>query len=84
MELTQDLLSGAYKVKHFGILLLNKTQGLVKEICGSYVVEYHPHGRDNPPVVIDFTPPFKVSIKPVGKNEVFFNYCTENSHVARP
>lgn len=33
--------------------------GMVKEICGSYQVEYHLHGKDKPPVVIDFTPPFK-------------------------
>lgn len=33
--------------------------GMVKEICGSYKIEYHPHGKDKPSVVIDFTPPFR-------------------------
>ena len=32
---------------------------LAKEITGSYVVTYHPHGTDKPPMTIDFTPPFK-------------------------
>ena len=33
---------------------------MVKEIYGSYQVQYHPHGKDQTPVVIDFTPPFRV------------------------
>ena len=34
---------------------------MVKEICGSYVVPYHPEGEGEgkPVVTIDFTPPFK-------------------------
>mmetsp|Transcript_42481 Transcript_42481/g.51543 ORF Transcript_42481/g.51543 Transcript_42481/m.51543 type:complete len:594 (-) Transcript_42481:217-1998(-) len=33
--------------------------GMVKQICGSYKVEYHMDGPDKPPITIDFTPPFK-------------------------
>jgi len=33
--------------------------GMVKEICGSHQVQYHPQGKDHAPVVIDFTPPFR-------------------------
>jgi lysyl-tRNA synthetase class 2 len=33
--------------------------GLVKEITGSYKLSYHLNGADQPPVEIDFTPPFK-------------------------
>eukprot|EP00158_Paraphelidium_tribonemae_P007823 Partr_v1_DN28370_c0_g1_i1_m78480 putative lysyl-trna synthetase len=35
--------------------------GMVKEICGSYLVQYHPEGEGEgkPVVTIDFTPPFK-------------------------
>ena len=32
---------------------------LVKSIKGSYVFEYHADGPENPPVMIDFTPPFR-------------------------
>lgn len=34
--------------------------GMVKDIHGSYKIQYHPNGPDHPPVEIDFTPPFKV------------------------
>ena len=33
--------------------------GMAKSIHGSYKVTYHPDGPDNPPMEIDFTPPFK-------------------------
>jgi len=33
--------------------------GMVKDILGSYKVQYHANGHDNPPIEIDFTPPFK-------------------------
>jgi len=33
--------------------------GMVKEITGSYVLKYHANGADQPPIEIDFTPPFK-------------------------
>lgn len=33
--------------------------GMVKYITGSYVIEYHPQGRENPGIKIDFTPPFR-------------------------
>jgi len=32
---------------------------MVKAITGGYTVEYHELGADKPPIVIDFTPPFK-------------------------
>lgn len=32
---------------------------MVKEITGSYKIAYPANGPDQPPVVIDFTPPFK-------------------------
>ncbi|KAK8813201.1 hypothetical protein WA158_002793 [Blastocystis sp. Blastoise] len=32
---------------------------IVKEIKGSYVIEYHADGLDQPPVKIDFTPPWR-------------------------
>lgn len=35
--------------------------GMVKAVCGSYVITYHPDGPDHPEtaVKVDFTPPFK-------------------------
>lgn len=33
--------------------------GMVKEITGGYKISYHANGLDQPPVEIDFTPPFK-------------------------
>eukprot|EP01114_Cavostelium_apophysatum_P023962 TRINITY_DN920_c0_g1_i1.p1 TRINITY_DN920_c0_g1~~TRINITY_DN920_c0_g1_i1.p1 ORF type:complete len:632 (-),score=198.19 TRINITY_DN920_c0_g1_i1:66-1853(-) len=33
--------------------------GMVKEITGSYKIQYHANGHDQAPVEIDFTPPFK-------------------------
>ena len=33
--------------------------GIVKDIHGSYIVKYHANGENEPPVEIDFTPPFK-------------------------
>eukprot|EP01100_Stratorugosa_tubuloviscum_P015511 TRINITY_DN898_c0_g1_i1.p1 TRINITY_DN898_c0_g1~~TRINITY_DN898_c0_g1_i1.p1 ORF type:complete len:584 (-),score=284.34 TRINITY_DN898_c0_g1_i1:87-1838(-) len=32
---------------------------MVKEIKGSYVIEYHPDGLDKPSIKIDFTPPWR-------------------------
>ena len=32
---------------------------LVKEICGSYKITYHPKDTDKAPLTIDFTPPFR-------------------------
>ncbi|TPX48100.1 lysine---tRNA ligase [Synchytrium endobioticum] len=44
--------------------LINITEamvsGMVKQITGSYVIKYHPKGKeDGDPLVIDFTPPFR-------------------------
>ena len=35
--------------------------GMVKAITGSYIIDYHPEGLENPDLVwkVDFTPPFK-------------------------
>ncbi|KAJ2227468.1 lysyl-tRNA synthetase [Coemansia sp. RSA 1286] len=33
--------------------------GMVKYLFGGYKVEYHKNGPDQPPLVIDFTPPFR-------------------------
>ncbi|KAG0174210.1 lysyl-tRNA synthetase [Apophysomyces sp. BC1034] len=33
--------------------------GLVKKLFGSYKIEYHPHGPEEPAMQIDFTPPFR-------------------------
>ena len=33
--------------------------GMVKEITGSYKISFHAKGPENPPIEIDFTPPFK-------------------------
>ncbi|KAG1670226.1 Lysine--tRNA ligase [Nymphon striatum] len=33
--------------------------GMVESITGGYKVIYHPDGLENPPITIDFTPPFK-------------------------
>eukprot|EP00276_Gloeochaete_wittrockiana_P011092 CAMPEP_0184668474 /NCGR_PEP_ID=MMETSP0308-20130426/72497_1 /TAXON_ID=38269 /ORGANISM="Gloeochaete witrockiana, Strain SAG 46.84" /LENGTH=603 /DNA_ID=CAMNT_0027114221 /DNA_START=42 /DNA_END=1853 /DNA_ORIENTATION=- len=33
--------------------------GMVKEITGSYILEYHANGSDQPPIQIDCTPPFR-------------------------
>ena len=35
--------------------------GMVKSICGSYIITYHPDGPEKPEtaVTVDFTPPFK-------------------------
>ena len=33
--------------------------GMVKDLTGSYVIQYHANGPDEPPVTIDFTPPFR-------------------------
>jgi len=33
--------------------------GMVKSIKGSYVIDYHANGPDQPPIKIDFTPPFR-------------------------
>lgn len=32
---------------------------LVKKLTGGYIIKYHSNGPANPPMVIDFTPPFK-------------------------
>jgi len=43
--------------------LMNMTEemisGMVKEVCGGYKVQYHPNGSEQPPIEIDFTPPFQ-------------------------
>jgi lysyl-tRNA synthetase class 2 len=45
--------------------LMNFTEqmlsGLVKELTGGYVIEYHPEGKESSsePIKIDFTPPFR-------------------------
>merc|ERR550514_2323376 len=33
--------------------------GMVKEITGSYVIQYHKDGKDKPARTVDFTPPWK-------------------------
>jgi lysyl-tRNA synthetase class 2 len=33
--------------------------GMVKELTGGYKISYHANGVDNPPIEIDFTPPFR-------------------------
>ncbi|KAF7068258.1 hypothetical protein CFC21_074034 [Triticum aestivum] len=33
--------------------------GMVKELTGGYKIKYHANGVDNPPIEIDFTPPFR-------------------------
>ncbi|CAM0873740.1 unnamed protein product [Alopecurus aequalis] len=33
--------------------------GMVKELTGGYRINYHANGVDNPPIEIDFTPPFR-------------------------
>jgi lysyl-tRNA synthetase class 2 len=33
--------------------------GMVREITGGYKIAYHANGHDQPPVEIDFTPPFR-------------------------
>ncbi|KAI9503879.1 hypothetical protein BX070DRAFT_120097 [Coemansia spiralis] len=37
----------------------NMVAGMVKYLFGTYKVEYHKNGSENPPLVIDFTPPFR-------------------------
>ena len=43
------------------LLTLTETMisGMVKEITGGYKIAYPANGPDQPPVIIDFTPPFK-------------------------
>lgn len=33
--------------------------GIVKDITGGYIIKYHANGYDQPPIEIDFTPPFR-------------------------
>ena len=33
--------------------------GMVKELTGGYKIKYHANGVTNPPIEIDFTPPFR-------------------------
>mmetsp|Transcript_3085 Transcript_3085/g.6425 ORF Transcript_3085/g.6425 Transcript_3085/m.6425 type:complete len:585 (-) Transcript_3085:41-1795(-) len=33
--------------------------GMVMELCGSYQLTYHANGKDQEPITIDFTPPFR-------------------------
>ncbi|KAJ1838814.1 lysyl-tRNA synthetase, partial [Coemansia sp. RSA 2708] len=37
----------------------NLISGMVKYLFGTYKVEYHKDGPENPPLVIDFAPPFR-------------------------
>lgn len=40
--------------------MINNNIEMVKEICGSYVIKFHPEGQDSEKVMeIDFTPPYK-------------------------
>ena len=41
------------------VLTENMVSGMVKQITGSYIIEYHADGPDKPPLKVDFTPPFK-------------------------
>lgn len=41
------------------LIRLNRISGMVKQIHGSYKIQYHPDGPEGEPVEIDFTPPFK-------------------------
>jgi lysyl-tRNA synthetase class II len=36
--------------------------GLVKEVTGSYVIQYHADGPDAEPTTIDFSPPWVCSL----------------------
>lgn len=40
-------------------LSLARLSAMVKEVTGSYKITYHLDGQDKPPIVVDFTPPFK-------------------------
>ncbi|XP_010276284.1 PREDICTED: lysine--tRNA ligase [Nelumbo nucifera] len=33
--------------------------GMIKELTGGYKIKYHANGLENPPIEIDFTPPFR-------------------------
>lgn len=68
MKLTEDLLSSTYfKYKIIYKILYKNTKKkiifikeMVKEICGSYKIKFHPEGLDSEKVFeIDFTPPYK-------------------------
>jgi lysyl-tRNA synthetase class 2 len=41
------------------LLLVWCGAGMIKSITGSYKITYHPNGMDQPPVEVNFTPPFK-------------------------
>ena len=43
----------------FSYCIFLRTVGIVKDITGSYVIKYHANGPDQPPIEIDFTPPFR-------------------------
>jgi hypothetical protein len=34
---------------------------MVKDLTGGYKIKYHANGVTNPPIEIDFTPPFRYS-----------------------
>jgi len=58
--------------------------GMVKEITGSYKIQYHAQGPDHPPIEIDFTPPFKRismidGLKEIGKINVPDDLTTEET-----
>ena len=41
------------------IIIFCCLSGMVKEITGGYKIAYPANGPDQPPVIIDFTPPFR-------------------------
>lgn len=67
MELTEKMLSGKdFFIQTFKLLFLNFISlircvliGMVKELTGGYVIQYHANGLDKEPIEIDFTPPFR-------------------------
>lgn len=73
MELTEAMISGksqlhsylppslvtsSFYVREYNFFIL-MLAGMVKELTGGYKISYHANGVDNPPIEIDFTPPFR-------------------------
>ena len=68
MDITERLVSGIWLVVHLlrftdepwiYIVIFCCLSGMVKEITGGYKIAYPANGPDQPPVIIDFTPPFR-------------------------
>ena len=41
------------------IYVLVTMTGMVRELTGGTRIKYHANGADNPPIEIDFTPPYR-------------------------